>query len=491
MEDEFCRIKWNNERFITGEKGKRLLDVLRENGIFLSAPCGGNGKCGKCRVFVDGESRLACDVRVSKDIEVCPALDEENIRAVSSEQRSFEKVHSPGLAIDLGTTTIAMAVVDLSNGEVAEAGSCINHQRAYGADVISRIDAACSGRALLLRGIVQKDIMEEAEKLLKKCGLSFTELEKISVAGNTTMLHLLMGWQTEGLAAYPFTPYCIEGGKFTFMEVFGSECSSAEVWILPGISAFVGADIVAGIETTGICRADTTQAIIDLGTNGEMVVGSRKGLIVTSTAAGTAFEGGNLRYGMPGTDGAISHVEIRNGKCEIETIGDAAAKGICGSGLIDAVYEMRKCDIIDRSGLLADDYRRGYVLSDAERKISVTQEDVQEFLLAKSAVRTGIEMLVSRIGLQLDELSEVYIAGGFGFFLNLKKAAGIGLLPYALKGRMSAVGNSSLKGAIDALCMWNSDEFDKIRAMAESFELAEIPEFNERYIENMRLELNE
>ncbi|MCR5525937.1 MAG: ASKHA domain-containing protein [Lachnospiraceae bacterium] len=491
MEREDVEIKWNKERVIKGKKGRRLLDTLRDNGVFISAPCGGNGTCGKCRVNVDGESFLACDYILERDIEAFPELSEENMQAVSAEYESKADIRLPGLAIDLGTTTIALAVVDISDGRIVGSESCINHQRSFGADVISRIDAAVSGRAMLLRSTVQKDILNEAGLLMEKTGSGLGTLKKIVISGNTTMLQLLMGWPADGLAAYPFSPFRIEGGIFSFNEVFNSSESDAEVMILPGVSAFVGADIVSGAENTGIAKSESMRALIDLGTNGEMVVGNSEKLWVTSTAAGPAFEGGNLRYGMPGVSGAISHVNFENGKCAVQTIGGGEAKGICGSGLVEAVYELRKNDIIDRNGIFADEYSKGYPLSFGARDIYITQGDIQEFLLAKAAIRTGFEILLMKAGLKAEELADIYIAGGFGFFLDLEKAAGIGLLPAELKKKMKAVGNSSLKGAVDALSSWPAAEFGETAAKAESFELAEISEFNERYIENMRLDISE
>ncbi len=358
-------------------------------------------------------------------------------------------VKSVGIAIDLGSTTLAFALVD-KDGKVIGTFTSENHQRSYGADVISRIKASNEGELLKLKGIIANDLTAGIKRLLARNKTDISGVELITIAGNTTMIHLAMGYSCESLGKYPFTPVTLEEVNTDVKSLLGTDEDIA-VKILPGISAFVGGDIVAGIYELGIYKEEKPALLIDLGTNGEMVLGGRDKLLVASTAAGPAFEGGKISCGVPGISGAIYDVEIGlNGRrVKYSTIDGKMPVGICGTGIIALIYELKKNNIIDENGILGDDYfENGYTIANG---IKITWQDIREFQMAKAAIRGGIEMLLKEYGITVAELGKLYLAGGFGQFLNVEKAMGVGLLPEDLNCEVISVGNTSLKGAIKYL----------------------------------------
>lgn len=507
-----------------GFEGRTVLEALQEQGVYILAPCGGKGTCGKCRVrFLTGApepseadkkvlsedalargERLACKVKAQEGMCVEAAAPDENAMEVETSfsisgslpagtAGAFEDAESGGMvgingkagmtemaegivaAVDIGTTTIAMSSTAISpiaissqgaGGRVLRTVTGINHQRAYGADVISRIDASNRGKGAAL----QECILGDLAKL--RAQLCLPEDVQMIVSGNSTMEHLLQNLPCQTLGVAPYTSVDISLHRYENML------------ILPGISTFVGADIVSGIVACGMDQNDEICILVDLGTNGEMAIGNRDRIVSASTAAGPAFEGGNISCGVAGIPGAISGVEIEDKKARIRTIGDKAPVGLCGTGVLEVMYELLKAEIVDETGLMDDEYADdGFPLAEG---IVFTAKDIREVQLAKAAVRAGMEVLLQEFGADYDQVGKLYLAGGFGQKIDLVKAVGIGLLPKELLGKIQAVGNSSLAGAVMAA---QDPEvlrrMEHVAATAQETALAENPRFSDLYMEHM------
>lgn len=369
-----------------------------------------------------------------------------------------------GVCIDIGTTTIA--AIRLENGKTVASHSELNRQRRFGADVLSRIEAANSGRAAELRSAV--------EYQLRSCISAVGgEGKRIIAAANTTMVSLLMGYDCSQLGVYPFRAESLEN---VFCEKAGAE-------LVGGISAFVGGDITSGLYMCGFDENEEVCLFIDLGTNGEMAIGNKNGILCTSTAAGPAFEGGKISCGTGSVDGAICAVSSEDGILKAETINGAKPCGICGTGLVELMAELLNLGYIDRTGLINKHFGGKIAVSEG---VYINQSDIRELQTAKGAIRAGIEILISEYGIDESEISRVYIAGGFGKRLNTDKACAIGLLPPQLAGKYISVGNSSLGGC--AKLLDNTDGFehtDMIRRISKDFPLAEKERFTDLYIKYM------
>ncbi|MDR1248889.1 MAG: ASKHA domain-containing protein [Treponema sp.] len=393
-----------------------------------------------------------------------------------------------GIGVDIGTTTIAVALVDMSGGRVMDRVSMINKQREFGADVISRMQRAGKGELPQLSGRVRKQIAEGIAELCEKNAVRGRDICKAAIAGNTTMMHLLMGFSCATLGQYPFTPVTLDFVFCAYPELFEGDLS-CEVAILPGISTYVGADITAGIFFTGMHRQTDPVLLMDIGTNGEMALMASGKLLCTATAAGPAFEGGNIQWGTGSIPGAISQVVWRDGKFAVKTIGDRPPAGICGSGVVDAVYEGLKSGHIDSSGKFnAMVPKSGIFLAKTPdgQDINFCQKDVRELQLAKSAIRSGVDALIRHAGLTCGDITRLYIAGGFGYNLNFISGVGIGLIPRELHDKVQLIGNSALGGAARYLTDPQGEEtINNIVDMAGEYSLPKDSFFNEMFVENI------
>ncbi|MBR0382268.1 MAG: DUF4445 domain-containing protein [Eubacterium sp.] len=477
-------MKWL--RITIKDHKETLLDALRREGYSVRADCGGRGNCGKCKVRIlepgAGPERKeeacswqqACRVRGKGTYQVgIPAYTEDEIRpAVLSPENTADLPRDrTALAVDIGTTTIAAALTDTDSGRVIKTASCMNSQRSYGSDVLSRIDAANRGLGEELRNLM----MEDLDLLCRQLGPG-QSVEALSIpvfiSGNTTMEHLLQGLSCRNLGHWPFRPEDISLHSYKNMT------------ILPGISTFVGADTVSGIVACGMDQKKEISILVDLGTNGEMAIGNRDRILVTSTAAGPAFEGGNISCGMASVPGAADRVVIRKGKVTMTTIGGGRPAGLCGTGVLETVHELLREGIIDRNGLMDDRwFNDGYPLAEG---LTFTQKDVREVQLAKGAVRAGIEILMSTYGVTGEEIDRVFLAGSFGQKLNTEKAAAIGLIPESLAGRIVSAGNTSLAGAVMAasdpsVCR----RMEHVVSISEEIVLSNREDFNELYLQYM------
>ena len=511
-------VEQNGKSFsLEGIRGKTLLETLQNAEVCIPAVCGGKGTCGKCKVrFKKGKTvptkeeahffskqeldmgyRLACKA-VPEQACVVSLEDEEHFLVVS-EHEIKEKVREKnasqkekilrdvhyGVAVDIGTTTIAMQLVGLESRSILDTYVTVNHQRAYGADIISRISASNAGKRKALQQSILGDLRKGIDTLLYGKNIS---AEKMVISGNTTMIHLLMGYSCETLGVYPFTPVNVDVIESDYPKIFGDEAYTFSIVILPGASAYVGGDITAGLLTCGFYENEKVSMLIDLGTNGEMAIGCRNKILVTSTAVGPAFEGGNITCGMGSIQGAISSAKLENGKFQVKTIGGKEPIGICGTGVIDIVYELLASGAVDKTGLLEDEYLESGVLiaPKAENDVRFYQKDIREFQLAKAAVRAGVETLIAEYGISYGEIDAVYIAGGFGYKLDTVKAAGVGLFPEEFKYKMKAIGNSSLEGSV--LYLTDAEVKGKssvIISKAEEIQLASHPKFHDFYMNYM------
>lgn len=528
-------VRGTDLRRLVLENGESLMEALLREGYYLSAPCGGKGRCGKCGVrILDGNAlitaedekafskeqladgwRLSCRLYPVEDLKIEFTLTDESGFEILSDERS-EEISGAGrtggntgsgiagssehtsaekaesgyeVAIDIGTTTIAMELIGKDSGEKIHTVTCINEQRAYGADVISRIQASVDGKKEELQNCIRRILQKGIRQLAEQSGVPTEKIERIAIAGNTTMGHLLMGYDCDTLGVYPFTPVNIDLIRGNFEEILGSALCNAAVELLPGISTYVGGDIASGIYACGFDSSEEICLLVDLGTNGEMALGNKDRILVTSTAAGPAFEGGNITWGTGSIAGAICSVEIRDGKASVQTIQNQPPVGICGTGVVESAMELVKEELVDETGLMVKEYfETGFPLAETEdgRSITFTVKDVREIQLAKAAVRAGVETLILRYGIEKDQISRVYLAGGFGYKLNKEKALAIGLLPPELGDRIEAVGNSSLSGAVKYLRDKDGEMTLKhLVEISEEVNLSADKKFNEFYMDYM------
>ena len=508
----------------TAQDGTRsLLEILQKEGHFVSAPCGGRGTCGKCVVRyrknptppsgadmekltkeqIKSGFRLACQSYPEEPFEVELSEIEEQIQveagsygqprrekaeSQAGQQPVSEKADTPetryGIAIDIGSTTLAAVLINLNSGERLQTAASVNHQRVYGADVLSRIQASNAGRKWEMQRCIRQDLKQLFAELAKKEGIQAEQVEKIVVAGNTTMCHLLKGYSCQTLGAAPFTPVDISCMKGTAEQLLGMRGLFTETVILPGISAFVGADITAGMAAVGLAAGEEYCLLLDIGTNGEMTLGNREQIYATATSAGPAFEGGNISCGMAGVPGAVVHVKLKeDGQSVTEVIGGGKAAGICGTGIIDLTAELLGHGLLDEHGTFTEQYfEKGYPVAEG---VLFTQKDVRELQMAKAAIRAGIEILMKKAGVEPEQIKTCYLAG-FGTQIAVEQAVRIGLIPDSLQERTVAAGNTVLEGATRYLTGRIAEEdCERIVQITEEVNLAMEPEFEEQYLEQM------
>lgn len=485
------------------EAGSLFAQILNKMGEKQGhSLCGGRGACGKCRVhFLQGAPlpsfadrkiftpdelragyRLACTAKPEGDcaLELCfvrerePSIVtgsflEKKIRedricknAGAGKKNLIKPSDSVFCAVDIGTTTVVMQLAQKRKGEILYTHTFQNPQRAYGADVLSRLAAAENGLAERLRSTLLTELENGVSRMQEKLqNVGYLENTwEILCSGNTAMEHLLLGYPVEGLGKAPFLPY---HRGFSNFDLCGHEAV-----FLPGISAFVGGDIVSGMYACGMAEREGMTLLIDLGTNGEMAVGNRDGILCTATAAGPAFEGGALT-------------------------------GIFGADMTAIAYDIRKCGIMDETGLLAEPYfTEGYPYGEAV----IRQADIRALQMAKAAVFAGVTILLDQAD-AWGRIERVYLAGGFGYYLDVNKAVEIGLLPASLEKCCTAAGNTSLAGALrygmelpDFEKMTKNEReapLSGIVAVSRAINLAQQPEFAHRYMESMdfcRMEKN-
>jgi uncharacterized 2Fe-2S/4Fe-4S cluster protein (DUF4445 family) len=404
-----------------------------------------------------------------------------------------------GLAVDVGTTTVVAQIVDLRTGKVLGVEGSHNLQAQYGEDVISRMVYACGKGGLNpLHDAVIKNINDLIKSLASTYRVSPLEISAIVASGNTTMSHFLLGLTPCNIRLEPYVPTADIYPQVLAREI-GIEINSQGILeAIPSVASFVGGDIVAGIVASGIADHPEIRGLIDIGTNGEIAIGNNEWLVCCSASAGPSFEGGGTRCGMRATRGAIEKVEIVDGRVEYQTIGHAKPRGICGSGLIDCIYELVRNKIIGSDGkfdrsrkdprLTYEDEVPQYVIAEAYKtetgeSIVFTEADLGNIIKSKGSIFAAIRALVGYIGLSLDQLETFYVAGGFGNFLNVSKAVAIGLLPDIPKEKIRFIGNSSLTGA--RLALTSEEALEKCMNVSRSMtniELSNYQPYMDEYI---------
>jgi len=606
MPDETLTLRiLPNEKWTPVKRETTARDALLKSGIVLHDYCGGEGRCGKCRVqFLEGASepttadrefltpeelsegyRLACQARLKQDAVIFVPVEHSRplagayVHDVKNDlppEPEVKKIHlrlSPatiehqladfdllrealkipslkpeyeflkklphilrsngydatvtlfgdncldieagdttypaglgvwGACIDLGTTTIGGALHHLDTGRLATRTGRLNPQTVHGADVVSRIMFASLSPANLdeIRQMVLDCINDILSELCKSAGIGLEAILHVTLAGNTTMEHLFLGIPTDGLPVAPYVPVFKDGLIIPAADAGLKIHPRARIYVFPAIGGFVGGDTVADLLVAGLENADKPSLMIDVGTNGEIVLGNRGRLMATSAAAGPAFEGRNIQYGMRAERGAIDRVVIEDGLA-IHTIEEVPAAGICGSGLISAVSALSKAGMIDSSGRFITDTVKGmserfsrteggfqFLLAGrnegASRDIYIHQNDVRQFQLAKGAIAAATVILMKEFGVAAEKLDKIYIAGAFGNFIDPADAIRVGLVPVSDEKRITFIGNAALAGAGEVLL--RADMRRRAETLArrvEFLELAGRPDFQDAFARAM------
>lgn len=403
-----------------------------------------------------------------------------------------------GVAFDVGTTTLVGTLMNLRTGMAASVLSTLNGQAPFGADVISRISHGMNGpeSVLELQAAVVGTMNSILAELYRDAGVPVACVYEAVVVGNATMLHLLFGIDPSPLAVMPFTPAFMEPMSVAASEVGLDIHPQGYIQTLPALGAYVGADIVAGVLATSIVREDRMRVFVDVGTNGEIVLGNAQRALATAAPAGPAFEGSQIRCGMRATVGAIEGVQL-GGTVELQVIGgDVPPEGICGSGLVDAVAQLLLAGLLDHSGrmktagdvpghplrerLIEVDGVRAFLLADG---VYLSQKDVRELQFAKGSIATGIKVLMDILGVETKDLDEVLLGGSFGSYLNPESAKVIGLVPPVDVDRIIAVGNSAGEGAKIALLSYRERQVAfELPTRIEYVELSGRADFNDAFV---------
>ncbi len=409
-----------------------------------------------------------------------------------------------GLAIDIGTTTVAGYLLDLNSGQEMGIRSQMNPQKSFGADVIARIkhvhEHGETGLKELQEAVVS-GIDRMIHQLCETAAIKPAHIYKVTVAGNPTMLHLFTAVDPSQIDHSPYIPV-LRDGTIISAEELGLEINpEGQVYIIPAISGYVGGDITAGVLFTRLHQSSKLSLFVDIGTNAEIVLGNKERILACSTPAGPAFEGAQIRYGMSATPGAIAHVLLSgNSEVELEVIGNSIPRGICGSGLIDLIAELRKVELINEQGkLLTQDnlhYAKRvtpdernqpqFLVSGGDKPIYLTQQDIRELQLAKGAIRSGVDIVLREWGAAPEDIDVVYLAGAFGNYVRRESVLRIGMLPPFPSEKLKPVGNAAGQGA--KLCLLSQGEWIKAQQLAEQIQYCELSYykgFSDTFIERL------
>ena len=523
-------IEGGSDLTIEAADGANVLEVARNAGISIDAPCGGAGTCGKCRLkLLEGEVeggknkrkpqeynegwRLACQSTVVGDVHFMVPAEAASFAhdiqtADLSSQEELDRYNHElsnlfasgiargvaqegyGVAIDIGTTTVTAALLDLQSGEIHGKASAGNDQIRFGADVINRIisQSKPGGVEALREAIRENTIIPLLHDLCAQASIESTQISRCVIAGNTTMEHLFLGANGDSIRLEPYEPEFLERHGDTAESTGLPLAPAAPVIFAPNVGSYVGGDITAGVLATLLWNSDEMSFFIDLGTNGEMVYGNRDFMLTCACSAGPAFEGGDISCGMRATHGAIQKLTIdaESMDASYETVGDCAPVGLCGSGIIDTVAELFRTGIISARGKFAREGRRirplsgggcEYVIAfegenGAKRDVTINETDLDNFIRAKGAIFSAFRTMLKSVGATPDDLDRVMIAGGIGSGIDMENAMSIGMLPKMPLEKYRYIGNSSLTGACAMLV---SDEAaDKVFELGQSMTYLEL-----------------
>lgn len=447
--------------------------------------------------------RLLPEILRQQDFEITLVKSGERLLGVEAGDTSRALY---GVAIDIGTTTLAAYLIDLNTGERLAVQPVLNPQKSFGGDVISRIKHTIDNIDGLeeLHSLIISAVNECITELCRTSKISQDEIYAVTLVGNTTMTHFLLKVSAKHIATAPFIPAVTSMVSIKASELGIYINQFGLVNVLPCVSAYIGADTVGAVLSTGFYEEEAISLLVDLGTNGEIVLGNKDILFACSAAAGPAFEGANIRNGVGSIAGAISKVSLVNG-INYSTIGNSEPVGICGTGLVDAIAQMLEIGLIDETGRLdtswepidikLDSLKKNIIKADGINafaltdKIAITQKDIREFQNAKAAIAAGINVLVKEAGISFEQIENVYLAGGFGSYINVDNALKLGMIPGQLKGKVKSVGNAAGQGAIEGLVSTDSlATANEISKGIKYIELSASKDFNDFYIDCMLFE---
>jgi len=491
--------------------GDTIYKCLCAAGVIIEAPCGGNGRCGKCivRLGQGGEYVLACRTIIEGDLDVYLLEKREMIIAKSSidsasrskaAQKHLRGLYQRlGVAVDVGTTTVVAHLIDIESGARLTTASGVNSQNIYGADVISRIQYCMDNGHETLTRIIREQLAMMINQMCASLGTDAGGIEHITIAANTVMAHLVAGYSPKDMGVVPFSPVSLFGEVHPVWD--GAPASkNAKVYYTPAISSYVGGDITAGILATGLESIAGPAIFLDIGTNGEIVLKYNGKYYCCATAAGPAFEGAEISMGMAAVSGAVEHIKWER-KLELSVIGDSIPRGICGSGLLDALAVLLEAGAVDETGRLLDpgeikhdiashikkvNGENVFWLTKGANEISMTATDIRKLQLAKAAIAAGIQTLLSHTELEETQVSTFILAGGFGSFMDKHSAARIGLFPECFLAVTKALGNTAGEGAVITVHKKGArTTLENIRRHCEYIELSTSVDFNEQFVEQM------
>jgi len=515
-------------------KNSSILYAAGVAGLWIDAPCNGSQICGKCRVrILKGEVhcgtaaqglspdeimngwRLACAAKIFKPvtIEIPQAASDHVLSKILVDGEEVKLRHDQrnkghlGIALDIGTTSVAATLFNLYSGEERDSAAAHNRQIRFGDDVISRIKYVREHPDGL--AVLQKEVLRTVNRLIlilcKSCDEKVSSVFHIAVAGNTTMQQILIGIDPSELGEYPFAPAFREAQYLPARSIGLKAAPAAELVVFPQIGGFVGGDTVAGLLAAGFDNLKSPSLFVDIGTNGEIALFSGGEIYAASTAAGPAFEGARIYHGMRAKEGAVDQVWMVGDQLHCHTIGDGKPSGLCGSALIDCVALLLENGVVDTSGRMAvsprtpaplvsrifegPDRQPAFALTygeDNQPEVFLTQRDVRELQLASGTIRAGIETLLHMAGLRAKDLDGISLAGGFGNYIRREKALVIGLLPTVHYLKIHFIGNAALTGAKRGLlARTEMDRAGKILEMTRHVDLSAQPEFSDLFMEHM------
>jgi uncharacterized 2Fe-2S/4Fe-4S cluster protein (DUF4445 family) len=514
-------------RQISIHSGATVTEAAGKAGIILNTFCGGIGTCKKCLIKLEptGQEVLACQYRIKSDLivtipseskffehqylahgietEIDGALDiYEKYLELSSQDKIF------GIAVDIGTTSVVAKLINMIDGQCLAIEASLNPQSKYGDDVISRIAYANNEEKLAeLHRVITGCINDLSVKLCSKTGVNAHFIYEMCLVGNTTMNHIFLELPISQLGQAPYKAFSLEAHDLPAWKLHIAMNPAGKIHTVENIAGFVGSDTTAVALAVGIDSAEEMTLVVDIGTNGELVLGTKDKLYAASCAAGPALEGARITCGSRAAEGAIEAVVVNEDDIDLDVIGNCPARSICGSGLIDAVAVMLELGIIDLTGRFVEPANLkgkvspailsriceqhgepAFVLSESDiaGKIFLRQKDIRETQLAKAAIRAGIKLLQKRIGLEDDDIQRILLAGAFGNYIRKESALRIGLLPDVPLERIVFVGNAASSGARMALI---SQKYrDKARELAKKIEYIEIahePEFQDVFADSI------
>ncbi len=495
------------------EQGTPLSDALKTLFPDTDFPCGGRGRCGACRCVVRSPGNppievLACQMAVLNDTEVLARfpLRTQDVHITIRKRVHYHPTRHYAVAVDVGTTTLAAAIVEVESGEDIVVVEATNPQVAFGADIMTRI-SYCQERSDGL-DILRTSLVRKLDTLLlrasEEAGVDRVRIERMVIAGNTFMEHIVCGVSPAGLAMSPYKPSFVAPKALDAHEVGLTSFPSVPVFTAPIIGGFVGGDVAAGLLALDIDTCEEATVFMDVGTNGEIVVsydGTTRG---ASTAAGPAFEGVGISCGQRAHSGAIASVRLTD-PVSIKTIKDGEVPtGLCGSGILSVVAQLVRVGIVEPSGRLRplaqwpshipSGLRTCYEEKDGEQRVYlcdgvfVSQRDIRQIQLAKSALRTGLDVVLGSFGITPDMVERIFIGGAFGLHLDVDDAIAVGMLPAAFKGKVIQCGNTSLIGArILATEPALIEHLAQRCGSIDILNLAELPTFKDIFVENLLL----